>query len=204
VAVGGVLGAAAVGQVVLAVVVHDPARTSDLLANLGWVVLWCGAVLGVLPVYTLRRQGGVPPGRGYVHTTVLVDRGLYAVVRHPQYLSFILIGVGLSLVAQHWAVVVLGLIVALTSALLTVDEEHALIERFGPAYTEYCRRVPRLDAATGLLRYLRRTRHAPGTVPHRHGPGSRPRPEQGHPTLSRRRTSHQDGREGSTQGGARC
>lgn len=158
---GGVLGVAAVAQVVLAVVVHDAARTSDLLANLGWLVLWTAAVLGVLPVRTLRRYGGVPTGRGYVQTTRLVERGLYAVVRHPQYLGFILIGVGVSLVAQHWVVALPGVIVALTSYRLTVDEEHALIDRFGQAYEAYCRRVPRLDAATGLLRYLRRSRRPP-------------------------------------------
>lgn len=155
-AVGVGLGVAGVTQVVLTCILSCAARTNDLLANLGWVVLWASAVLGVLPIHTLRRHGGVPKGRDYVHTTRLVDRGLYAVVRHPQYLGFILIAVGLSLVSQHWAVAVLGLIVAWTSYLLTVDEEHALLDRFGPAYEAYCRRVPRLDAATGLVRYLRR------------------------------------------------
>lgn len=151
------LAVAAVGQVVLTAVVYDSARTNDVVANIGWAVLWVSAVFGVAPIVTLRRYGGVPRGRSYVHTTVLVDRGIYAVVRHPQYLAGILVGLGLSLVAQHWAVMLLGLVVGLLSYLSTVDEERELKERFGADYESYCRRVPRVDAATGLLRHLRQT-----------------------------------------------
>jgi protein-S-isoprenylcysteine O-methyltransferase Ste14 len=144
--------------VVLTVVAYDSSRTNDVAANIGWVVLWASGVFGVVPIYTLRRYGGVPRGQSYVHTTFVVDRGIYAVVRHPQYLAGILLGLGLSLVAQHWAVTLLGLLGGLASYLSTFDEEHELRARFGLAYDAYCRRVPCIDAATGLLRYLRQTR----------------------------------------------
>ena len=154
---GWVLAVAAVGQLVVTVVLYDSARASDVVANAGWVVLWVSGIFGVVPIVTLRRHGRVPPRRSYVHTTVVVDRGLYAVVRHPQYLAGILLGLGLSLVAQHWAVVLPGVVVSLSSYLSTFDEERDLRERFGADYEAYCQRVPRIDAATGFLRYLRRT-----------------------------------------------
>lgn len=158
VASGLVLTVAAAGQVVLTLVFYDSAGVNDVVANVGWVVLWASGVFGVVPMYTLRRHGGVPDGRSYVHTTVLVDRGIYAIVRHPQYLAGILLSLGLSLVAQHGAVVLLGAVVALLSYLSTFDEENDLRDRFGADYDAYCRRVPRINAATGLVRHLRRTR----------------------------------------------
>lgn len=155
---GSILAAAAVAQVVLAVVLYDSARVNDVVANLGWALLWVSAAFGMLPIPTLRRYGRVPKGRSYMETTVLVDRGIYAIVRHPQYLAGILLGLGLSLVAQHWAVALPGLVVGLTSSFAAFDEEKELTERFGPAYEAYRRRVPRVNAARGLLRYLRGTR----------------------------------------------
>jgi protein-S-isoprenylcysteine O-methyltransferase Ste14 len=32
----------------------------------------------------LPQEGGVAKGEGYIKTTVLVDTGIYAIVRHPQ------------------------------------------------------------------------------------------------------------------------
>ena len=99
----------------------------------GYALWVAAAVLGWLPIIILKRRGGVAPGRSYVRTSRLVTTGLYAVVRHPQYLAGILLGLGLSLVAQHWAVVLLGVVVSLSSYLSTFDEERDLRERFGAA-----------------------------------------------------------------------
>ena len=40
--------------------------------------------MGLLPIITFRRKGGVAKGESYIKTTVLVDTGIYAIVRHPQ------------------------------------------------------------------------------------------------------------------------
>lgn len=153
-----VLTVAAVAQIVLTALLYDPDQASELVTNIGWLVLWSSAAFGVLPILTLRRWGRVPQGQAYVHTTVLVDRGIYGIVRHPQYLAGILLGIGLSLVAQHWAVAALGAIVALASYADTFDEERNSRQKFGPAYDAYCRQVPRVDPVTGLVRYVRRSR----------------------------------------------
>ena len=57
---------------------------------LGWVVWAAGMALVMAPIIMFPRRGGVARGKSFVHTTRLVDTGIYAVVRHPQYLGGIL------------------------------------------------------------------------------------------------------------------
>lgn len=53
------------------------------------------ALFGWLPIFTFRKKGKVQ-GRGHIQTTVLVESGVYSIVRHPQYLSGILLCIGLA------------------------------------------------------------------------------------------------------------
>ena len=85
-----ILTIVAVGQIILSFVLYKE-DGSSVVRTIGWITLWISAIFGWLPVYTLKRWGK-PKGRGYIRTTVLVDRGVYAVVRHPQYLAGILMG----------------------------------------------------------------------------------------------------------------
>jgi protein-S-isoprenylcysteine O-methyltransferase Ste14 len=152
---GVLLTVAVVGQVALTLwLYNEDANTA--IRNLGWILLWISAIFGWLPIVTMRKWGGVPKGESYVATTSLVDRGVYAIVRHPQYTSGILMGAALSLIAQHWAVWIPGALVAALSYAATWQEERALREKFGEAYEAYQRRVPRVNFILGLLRLLRR------------------------------------------------
>jgi protein-S-isoprenylcysteine O-methyltransferase Ste14 len=90
-----------------------------------------------------------------MHTTVLVDRGIYGIVRHPQYLAGILISIALPLITLHWAVIVLGLVTAIIDYLDTYDEEKKCIEKFGEAYREYTKKVPRMNFLLGIIRAFR-------------------------------------------------
>lgn len=150
-----ILTLAAVGEIVLTVVLYrEPGNT--LVRNLGWVVMWTAGIFGVLPILMFKRWGGVPQGKSYVHTTRLVDRGLYAIVRHPQYLAGMLIGLGLAMIAQHWLVALLGAVVAAVSYADTFEEEKAVTEKLGPAYEAYRASVPRMNFVLGIVRWLRR------------------------------------------------
>jgi protein-S-isoprenylcysteine O-methyltransferase Ste14 len=146
---------AAVGQVALSFILYNP-TANEFIRNLGWVVLWISAIFGWLPIFTLSKWGGVPKGKGYVHTTLLVDRGVYRIVRHPQYLAGILLGAGLSLVVQHWIVAILGFVVAIISYTDTFEEEQALLQKFGKAYEDYQMQVPRVNYIAGIARLLQR------------------------------------------------
>ena len=78
-----ILTIASVGQIISAILLYDPGD-SVFLINTGWIVLMLSAVFGWLPIFTFRRKGKVK-GRGYIHTTVLVSKGIYSIIRHPQY-----------------------------------------------------------------------------------------------------------------------
>lgn len=152
-----VLTIAAVGQIILSFLLYN-GNGNVIIRNAGWVILWISAIFGWLPIFTFQKWGGVPKGKGYTHTTVLVDRGVYGIVRHPQYLAGILMGVGLSLIVQHWVVGVLGAVVAITSYADTFEEERVLREKFGAEYEAYRGRVPRVNFVIGIGRLLWRKR----------------------------------------------
>ena len=154
---GILLTVAFVAQVGLAIWLYDP-QANELIINSGWLILMLSAVFGWLPIFTFRRKGQVK-GRSYMHTTVLVDSSVYAIVRHPQYLAGILVAIALSLITQHWAVLLTGLVGATTTYAGTYDEERECIEKFGEEYCQYQQRVPRLNFILGIARWLQRSRH---------------------------------------------
>ncbi len=149
-----ILTVVAVGQIILAFVLYNT-DGSDTLRNIGWGVLMLSAVFGWLPIFTFRRRGGVE-GRGYIGTTVLVDSGIYSIVRHPQYLAGILIGIALPLIAQHWLVILPGLVAVIIYYTDTFSEEAKNLAKFGEAYERYMATVPRLNPVVGLVRLVRR------------------------------------------------
>jgi protein-S-isoprenylcysteine O-methyltransferase Ste14 len=73
----------------------------------------------------------------------IAHRGIYARIRHPRYAWSFLAIVGACLLAGTrvmWMVAGAWLVLTLTAIAL---EERELRARFGAAYEEYCRRVPR-------------------------------------------------------------
>lgn len=149
-----ILTIAAVGQILAAFFLYDP-QGNELVINIGWGVLMLSAIFSWLPIFTFRRKGNVE-GRGYIRITTLVDSGVYAIVRHPQYLAGILMSIALPLISQHWLVAVLGLIAALIYVQNTFDEEQGCIQKFSDEYKQYMQRVPRLNFIAGILRIFKR------------------------------------------------
>lgn len=119
--------------------------------------LWAlAAIFGWLPVYQFKKSGGVAKGDSYVRTTRLVDTGLYAIVRHPQFVAWPLMGVAVALVSQHPVVIVMS---AASVGLACVDFRmiDALnVAKFGDAYRDYLERVPGWNFIAGSWRWLRR------------------------------------------------
>jgi len=105
-----------------------------------------------------RKRGGAPKGESVVHTTVLVDSGVYAVVRHPQYLGFMLFVFALVLMSQHWLSVLSGVLGSPLFYRDVLREEQMSVEKFGDDYKRYMERVPKMNFLIGILRLLRRRR----------------------------------------------
>lgn len=153
---GTILTIAMVGQIILAFVLYDPMGNTALI-NTGWVILWTSAIFGWLPIFTFRKKGKVK-GRSYIHTTTLVDSGVYGIVRHPQYLAGVLISIAMPMITQHWLVLSLGIVTAVIMYMGTYDEEQGCIEKFGEEYKEYMEKVPRMNFILGIIRAIRRGR----------------------------------------------
>ena len=134
---------------------------SYTILNISGFIVWTfGMVLVMAPIVIFPRRGGVPKGKSFVHTTRLVDTGIYTVVRHPQYLGGILsIFVATFLFYPHWLFAVLGIPGTVILYWSTGEEEKRLVERFGSDYKAYMQRVPRMNIVLGIIRLLRRRKH---------------------------------------------
>lgn len=131
----------------------------DWVPALRWLgyALWvAAAALGWLPIIILKRGGGVAKGQSYVRTTKLVTTGLYAVVRHPQYLAFYLMPFALALIGQHWLIVLLAVPAVALFALSMRGTDEYNIARFGDDYRRYRDRVPAFNIIAGIIRLIAR------------------------------------------------
>ena len=140
-------------QIILAFILRQPG--SEALRWVGWILWWTSAIFGWLPIFTLRRKGGVAKGDSFVRTTKLVDTGIYAIVRHPQMgTAGLLMCLGLMLITQHWVSVALGIPAMVLVYLDLLNADQRCIEKFGDAYRRYMQRVPRVNFLAGILRLL--------------------------------------------------
>jgi protein-S-isoprenylcysteine O-methyltransferase Ste14 len=150
-----IAGVLTVAQIVLAFVLGQ--RGNEVLRWIGWILWWAGAVFGWLPIFTFLRKGGVPKGKSFVHTTALVETGIYAIVRHPQMgVAWLLMCLGLMLITQHWVSIALGVPAMALAYLDLLKADQRLVEKFGDAYRRYMERVPRVDFVAGIVRLMRR------------------------------------------------
>jgi len=126
---------------------------------IGCVVWVFGMVLVMAPIIMFPRRGGVPKGKSFVSTTRIVDTGIYALVRHPQYTGGIYaIFVTTFLWYPHWLFAVLGIVGSVLTYLSIKEEDKRLLEKFGDEYVTYMRRVPGMNIFLGIMRELRRNR----------------------------------------------
>jgi protein-S-isoprenylcysteine O-methyltransferase Ste14 len=156
-----IAGVLTVAQIVLAFFLHG--RGSEALQWAGWICLWTSAIFGMLPIITFRRKGGVPKGESYMKTTVLVDTGIYAIVRHPQGgTAWLLINLGVMLIAWQWTSMVLGLASMGLVYADTFKADQYCIEKFGDEYKRYMERVPGVNCVAGIIRLVRRRKGESG------------------------------------------
>jgi protein-S-isoprenylcysteine O-methyltransferase Ste14 len=64
-------------------------------------------------------------------------RGLYSVIRHPQYVGLVCAGIGLSILWPRFLTVVLWLVMIVLYYLLSKDEERRMLNRYPETYKPY-------------------------------------------------------------------
>jgi len=124
----------------------------------GWGILGVSSLLGWVPILVFRRRGRVAKGKSYIHTTQLVTSGIYAIVRHPQFLAGDFLVVAVICITQHWASYLAGAIGFATNRWGMIKANRDLVEKFGEPYREYARRVPRTNLLVGFVRWAGRRR----------------------------------------------
>ena len=132
-----------------------PRGSNPCLRLVGVVVLLLAGVFIFVPFYLLARYGETKNGQTYMQASVVVDRGLYAITRHPQYLGYIFLAFGFALLSQHWATVLLAGLGAVFFYLQAMREERYCLAQFGEPYRVYLQRVPRFNIVLGAIRLLR-------------------------------------------------
>jgi protein-S-isoprenylcysteine O-methyltransferase Ste14 len=146
-------------QIIIGLYLLSEVTQIKILAYLGvGLYIFSGMLFGMLPTKEFRKKGEVKKGKSYIHTTQLVDTGVYSIVRHPQFITFIMFGIAGMLLFQHWIIILLGIpIIPLTYIdLLRADKR--LIGKFGNDYKEYMQKVPRANFLLGGIRLLQRKR----------------------------------------------
>jgi len=128
----------------------------ESIAYIGIGIWWIAVILAWLPIFIFKRRGNVPKGKSFVHTTALVDSGLYSIIRHPQYTSGLLFSFSLMLISQTWFITGLSVVVmSLMYKDIILADQHE-IEKFGDAYRQYMKKVPRANLLLGFLRMIKR------------------------------------------------
>ena len=116
------------------------------LVYAGWIILAFGIIF--LLWSSKSRKKGHEEGIG------LVESGMYAFVRHPEFLGHILIIFALVIISQHWISFIVGAILIVLLCLAMIEEERRNIEKFGNAYIDYMKRVPRINLIAGIIRQI--------------------------------------------------
>ena len=120
------------------------------LVYAGWIIMAFGIIF--LLWSSKSREKGHAEGIGFV------ERGMYAFVRHPEFLGHILIISALVIISQRWFNFIVGAILIVLLCLAMIEEEKRNIEKFGDAYRDYMKRVPRINLIAGIIKQIHKKR----------------------------------------------
>ena len=125
-----------------------------ILMYIGYIIWGFSLYFGLISFWIFKKRGGVQKGKSYIHTTKLVEKGPYAIIRHPQYLGGILFTISITLWTQLWVSLILSIIILVLTYQWTYVEDKKLIEKFGEDYKKYKEKVPRLNPILGVIKYF--------------------------------------------------
>ncbi len=144
-----------ISQIIIGIYLLSEISQNKFLAYTGvGLYIFSGLIFGMLPIFEFRKKGSVKKGKSYIHTTKLVDTGIYAIVRHPQYITWMWWAIAGMFLFQHWIVICLGIpIIPLTYIDLLNADKNGL-QKFGEEYKRYMEKVPRANFLLGIIRLL--------------------------------------------------
>ena len=115
----------------------------EVAARIVGIVL--ASIAGLLALWGLRSIGSQMASEAEVRPdTVLVTGGAFALVRHPLYLSILLLWAAGALALLGWVMAIGCLLLVPAFVARARLEERLLVAHFGDAYRDYAARVPML------------------------------------------------------------
>jgi protein-S-isoprenylcysteine O-methyltransferase Ste14 len=148
-----------ISQIIIGIYLLSEVSQIEILAYFGvGLYVFSGLIFGMLPVLEFRKKGEVCKGQSYIHTTKLVNTGIYSVIRHPQYVTFMIWAIAGMLLFQHWIIILLGVPIFPLIYIDLIKADKDAIEKFGDIYKVYMKKVPRANFMLGLLRLMQRRR----------------------------------------------
>ncbi|MFX1499698.1 MAG: methyltransferase family protein [Promethearchaeota archaeon] len=147
-----IYGSAIITQIILVFFYYN-FYNLRILHWLGWGIMALFFVIGGLPKDAFKKYGETEKGKSYLYTTKLVDKGIFAIIRHPYWLCWIILSISLTLISQHIIMIILTMIAIPIIYLETFSLDKGLIDKFGNNYKQYKKNVPRMNLILGLIIY---------------------------------------------------
>jgi len=124
------------------------------LKKIGAITLLFAGYFMFVPFISLSKFGESEKGKSYMDTSKIAQKGVYAIVRHPQYLGYMLLIAGFSCIYQNIISATIGLFIIVLLFLFTMHEEKLLENNFGEEYIQYKKQVPQFNFIWGLVKYV--------------------------------------------------
>ncbi len=111
----------------------------------GLILLGLGLWIGrrVHRNFGLKRLGGLHEMNPVRYGRTVVSHGIYARLRHPRYVEYMISFVGFALLTEAGGIFVLAIVTILMYVIVAPLEERELCEHYGSEYEAYTRAVPR-------------------------------------------------------------
>jgi protein-S-isoprenylcysteine O-methyltransferase Ste14 len=111
----------------------------SIMQIISWILLFLSIVIAFSGFYILKKRG--KPDSNFENTTVLITTGIFGYIRHPLYLSLVLLGFGIVLKDAGTKQFVSGLVNLAAIYITARIEEEEMISKFGNEYSEYIKKT---------------------------------------------------------------
>ena len=102
---------------------------------------------------SLKRIG--KPSSGLEDTTIMINREIFKILRHPLYLGLSLITIGFLFAYQAIALIIIGIVAVIFFYVASRVEDSYNIKKFGTRYVGYMKEVPMWNFFLGIFRSRR-------------------------------------------------
>lgn len=124
------------------------------LQILGIFFLLSAVILIPIPLILFPRKRDEKKHDHFFDVPQVISTGIYGVVRHPQYLGWVFIMIGLFFLRQEFVGAIFGFLGLVFLNYCAKIEESSLIIKFGEDYEIYRSTVPRWNLILGIYRYF--------------------------------------------------